>query len=124
MSAYKTVPHQTHKNKCALSLVGNVTSFSDYSPDVETRNAYVPLGPRDNFPFVGASRRKLASARPLLFNIEVEKTPASGVPVLYSRVARDVQRYSPRKGTRLIGFMNVPRMYSTKPQLVVYESCI
>lgn len=41
------------------------------SPDVETRNAYVPLGPRDTFPFVEASRRHLASSRGMFFNLEV-----------------------------------------------------
>lgn len=42
-----------------------------FSPDMETRNSYTPLGPRDTFPFVQEDARKVASERSLLFNLEV-----------------------------------------------------
>ncbi|CAN0532359.1 unnamed protein product, partial [Ectocarpus sp. 12 AP-2014] len=38
------------------------------SAEQEQRNAYIPLGPRDNFAFVSDSERLPASTRPVLLN--------------------------------------------------------
>ncbi|CAM9874089.1 unnamed protein product, partial [Ectocarpus fasciculatus] len=37
----------------------------------QPRRPYLPLGPRDTFPFVSEDRRPIASRRPLFFNLQV-----------------------------------------------------
>lgn len=51
------------------------TVFLPSPDDAEWRHAYMPLGPRDTFPFVAFSGQRAASDRPLLFNLEVRAVP-------------------------------------------------
>ncbi|CAM9390189.1 unnamed protein product, partial [Hapterophycus canaliculatus] len=55
---------------CAKNVV-RIYPFNTASPEVWSRHAYAPLGPRDTFPFVAKSRRRLASHRRFLFNLKV-----------------------------------------------------
>ncbi|CAM9787070.1 unnamed protein product [Ectocarpus sp. 12 AP-2014] len=54
---------------CRANVV-RVFPFNKPRTDGLPRNAFLPLGPRDTFPFVSEDRRPLASRRSLLFNLQ------------------------------------------------------
>lgn len=76
----------------AFSLTTALRPCSRGSPDHETRNAYIPLGPRDSFPFIERRRLGIASGRPLLFNLQVRIAYATD---------RSPRRYVPHCGNPL-----------------------
>lgn len=52
-------------------------SFRTRSPQVEQREFYIPLGPRDTFPFIPQDIVSEVSTRPYLINLAVRPVPAS-----------------------------------------------